>query len=328
MLSRITGAVPMDRARAFREGLRLGIGDDSALLAPKRNSETVLSSDFFIEDSHFIAREHPPESIGYKALARAVSDLAAMGAEPAFFLLNVAMPAAKTGEWFDGFLRGLGTAARKLRISLIGGDLSAAKTVAVCVTVLGYARAGRSVRRSGATPGDLIFVSGRLGAARLGLEIVRKRLQRSTGAKQLLRTHLYPEIRLELGSWLARNRIASAMMDISDGLSLDLARLCEASRAGARIEAARIPKVKIPSDWRKRLHPAESSELEFALHGGDDYELLFTVPPRNSRRLWNAPGRLLLTDIGEVTRDRRIRITDEEGRERALPALGWDHFAK
>jgi thiamine-monophosphate kinase len=327
MLARITAAVRMDRRRAARAGVRLGIGDDAALIAPKRNREIVLSSDFFIEDSHFIASEHPAETVGYKSLARAVSDLAAMGAEPGFFLLNLAMPASKTGRWFDEFLRGMGTASRRFRILLIGGDLARAGRIAICVTVVGYAAARGAIQRNGARAGDFIFVSGELGAARLGLEIVRQKRQRDGGAKKLLRAHLYPKPRLELGKWLARNRIASAMMDISDGLSTDLGRLCDASGVGAVIDAKRLPSTRISREWVKRLRLAPSAATDFALHGGDDYELLFTVRPSRARRLLQAPGNARITCIGTITRERRLRIIGEDGKERTLAPLGWDHFS-
>ena len=318
----------MDRADAGRLGLRLGIGDDAALIVPKRDRDVVLSSDYFIEGSHFLLKEHPPESVGYKSLARAASDLAAMGAEPGFFLLNLAMPERRTGAWLDGYLRGLARASRRLDISLIGGDLAKAARVSVCITVIGYAKYGAAIPRTGAKSGDLVCVSGRLGGARLGLEIVRKKLQREAGAKRLLLPHLYPEVRLKLGAWLARNRIASAMMDISDGLSIDLERLCEASRVGATIEAARLPCARIPEEWAKRLRLGPSAELEFALHGGDDYELLFTVPPSRARKLRLVPRSVPVTRIGTIGRDRRIQITGHDGRTRALPPHGWDHFAR
>jgi thiamine-monophosphate kinase len=327
LLARISATVPTARV-AKGTGVRLGIGDDAALIAPKRYCEVVVSSDFFIEDTHFLAGVHPAESVGYKSLARAVSDLAAMGAEPGYFLLNLAMPAERTWAWLDGYLKGLSRAARSCRILLIGGDLARTRRIDICITVIGYVKTGMAVRRSGARAGDLVYVSGNLGAARLGLEIAWKRLQQAPGAKRFLRAHLYPEIRLELGAWLARNRIATAMMDISDGLSIDLERVCEASRAGARIEVARIPRAKIPPDWKTRLRLRESAELDYALHGGDDYELLFTVPPQRAHKLRGAPDGVTLTRIGEITRDRRILIVDKSGKTEPLPAGGWDHFAR
>ncbi|MGA8266931.1 MAG: thiamine-phosphate kinase [Candidatus Acidiferrales bacterium] len=314
--------------QAVRTGLRLGIGDDAALLAPRRGFDVVLSSDFFIEGAHFIVGVHPPESVGYKSLIRAVSDLSAMGAEPGYFLLNLALPSEKTGAWLDGFVRGLGSAAHEASILLIGGDLAKSAKVSIAITVIGYVKAGQATLRSGARPGDLIYVSGRLGAARLGLEIIRKRRRDVAGARRLLAPHLYPPLRIELGAWIASAGIASAMMDISDGLSIDLARMCEASGVGAAIEAERIPRAAISSAWMKRLRLPPSAPLEFALHGGDDYELLMTIPPHRAHKLRRVPGGIPLTCIGEITRERRIILVDDAGRTKPLQPKGWDHFSR
>jgi thiamine-monophosphate kinase len=327
LVARISAAVPSGGVRATRTGLRLGIGDDAALLAPRAGFDVVVSSDFFIEDAHFIASVHPPESVGYKSLVRAVSDLSAMGAAPGYFLLNLALPSGKTGAWFDGYVRGLGRAARVARIVLIGGDLARSKQVSIAITVIGYAKAGRAIRRSGARPGDFIYVSGRLGGARLGLEILLKHRGTVVGAR-LLAPHFYPPLRLDLGEWIARERIASAMMDISDGLSIDLGRLCESSRVGAEIDAGRIPRVGISRGWQERLQLAPGAALEFALHGGDDYELLMTVPPHRAHKLRRAPGRIPLTCIGQITRDRRMVLVDANGQTQPLQVKGWDHFSR
>jgi thiamine-monophosphate kinase len=328
LVARISAAVPSTGVRAKRTGLRLGIGDDAALLAPRPGFDVVVSSDFFVEDAHFIARLHPPESVGYKSLVRAVSDLSAMGAEPGYFLLNLALPSRKTGAWLDGYVKGLGDAARKSRILLIGGDLSRSEKVSIAITVIGYAKAGRAMRRSGARHGDLIYVSGQLGAARLGLDILLKHQGAVAGAGRLLAPHLYPPLRLDLGEWISRERIASAMMDISDGLSIDLGRLCEASRAGAVIEAGSIPRAAISREWQERLRLAPGAALEFALHGGDDYELLMTVPPHRAHKLRRAPGGIRLTCIGKITRDRRMVLVDANGQTEPLQAKGWDHFSR
>jgi thiamine-monophosphate kinase len=285
----------------------------------------VISSDFLIEGVHFLS-SYPPKAIGYKALARAVSDLAAMGAEPLGFLLNLALPTGRTGQWLDGFLSGVNDAARRIRILLIGGDLATSEKVAVCVVVLGDGKPGRLIRRQGARPGDLIYVSGKLGAARLGLEIIRQRQDKRRDAPLLVAPHYYPQPRLKLGAWLADQRLATAMMDISDGLSIDLARLCEASQVGAILNAERLPIVGIPGQWRRRLNLAASEAQNYALNGGDDYELLFTVPKRQVGKLRHPPGEIPLTCIGEITRNRRLLLVDSAGHKTILERGGWDHF--
>jgi thiamine-monophosphate kinase len=307
--------------------VRLGIGDDAAILKPRRGRELVVSSDFLIEGVHFLP-SYPPKAIGYKALARSASDLAAMGAEPLGFLLNLALPRGRTGPWLDGFLTGVDEAARKIRIPLIGGDLASAQKAVVCVVVLGDGKSGQLIRRDGALPGDLIYVSGKLGAARLGLEIIRKRQDKHRDSRLLVAPHYYPQPRLKLGSWLADQRLATAMMDISDGLSIDLARLCEASQVGAIVNADRLPIVGIPEQWRRRLNLAASAAQNYALDGGDDYELLFTVPKRQVGKLRLPPGGIPLTCIGEITRSKELVLLDSNGQKSGLNPKGWDHFQR
>lgn len=312
--------------------LRLGIGDDAAILAPRVGTKWVLSCDAFIEGVHFLTDRHPPDSVGYKSLTRAASDLAAMGATPRLFLLTLALPAARTGKWLDEFLRGMGRAARQLGMRLAGGDTTKSAAISISVTVLGEAPRGRAIRRSGARPGDILYVSGTLGRAQLGLELLksanfggRKRFFRNQS--RLLQPHLYPRIRIELGRWLARNQLASAMMDISDGLSTNLARLCQASRVGARLWAGRIPCVKIPAARTLLLRKPRLDPLRMALDGGEDYELLFTVRHRNVRRLRSAPGFADLTAIGEIERGKRITLVGADGLASRLDPGGWDPFS-
>lgn len=307
-------------------GLRMGIGDDAAILRLPGRADWVVSCDAFLEGEHFLAGLHPPESVGYKALARATSDLAAMGATPRYFLLSLALPAERTGAWLDHLLVGMRRAARHLGLRLAGGDTSRYPLVVLNITVLGEIERGRALLRSGARHGDLIYVSGRLGSAQLGLEMLRRGLARKPGVRRAMQTHFHPRIRIALGRWLAGKGIGSAMMDISDGLSTDLPRLCEASGAGARVFAERVPLAILP-----RL-PAGLSELpafdplEMALHGGDDYELLFTVPQRRVRRLCAAPGASELHCIGEITRKKQVVLVEANGRERPLESRGWDPF--
>jgi thiamine-monophosphate kinase len=321
LIERIRKALP---PRAGARGLLLGIGDDAALVRPSRRTDWVLSCDSFLEGIHFLDRSHSPDSVGYKSLARATSDLAAMGATPRYFLLSLALPAGKTGNWLDGFLSGLGRAARSFRISLAGGDTAQFPQVVISITVVGELEPGLAVRRSGARPGHILYVSGTLGSAQLGLELVLRGWDRTRRWQPLLRHHLYPQPRLALGSWLARNRLASAMIDLSDGLSTDLARLCQASGVGARLEEPRIPAVRVPAVLQRRGF----NRLAMALHGGDDYVLLFTVPSRLEKRLRRAPGAGRLSRIGEITREKNILLVSREGRETRLEPRGWDHFRK
>jgi thiamine-monophosphate kinase len=331
LIKRIARAIPSEIGRrrivARRGGVRLGIGDDAAVLAPGSGSDWVLSCDAFLEGVHFLAKTHPPDSVGFKSLARAASDLAAMGATPRFFLLTLALPADRTGAWLDTFLRGMGRAARQLKMRLIGGDTSRFPFVSINITVFGEIAPGLAVTRAGARPGDILYVTGKLGRAQLGLKLVKNWSFRAakwplTRQNWLLRQHLYPEIRVRLGAWLAQHRVASAMMDISDGLSTDLSRVCVASRVGARLWAERIPRVEIPAGFRKlRLDP-----LQMALDGGDDYELLFAVPRERAKLLRKAPQFSDITAIGEIERGKRILLVGADGRAKPLKPGGWDSF--
>jgi thiamine-monophosphate kinase len=364
-----------------RGTVRLGIGDDSAVLRPSAKSEFVVSCDFSLEGVHFRDATHPAVSIGYRCLARATSDIAAMGARPRYFLLALALPAEKTlpatlerlpassaglpakrSNWLDSFASGMGRAARELGLLLIGGDITISPSVTICVTVIGELPAGQAISRSGARPGELIYVTGTLGAAQLGLDLL---LHSSTGkpaAPKLLLAHLYPQIPIAFAHALVRRRILSAMMDISDGLSTDLARLCESSHAGARVFADKLPLVDIPSaisnyychpersegfaftqrdvsiarHTTTHCHPERSEgsafrfsdPLQLALHGGEDYALLFTVPPKRAPllRAIAAKTKTRITQIGEITRSRKILLIDSSGRASSLESRGWDPF--
>jgi thiamine-monophosphate kinase len=298
----------------------LGIGDDAALIAPTPGYETILTCDWFLEGSHFLRDKHPADSIGWKCLARAVSDIAAMGGRPMYFLLSLALPKTHTGQWLNQFLGGLRRAARRLGCQLAGGDTTRNAQILINVTVLGEIRSGRAIHRSGARPGDLIFVSGRLGESELGFQRLR-RSRTASHRNAYVKKHLYPEPRLSLGQWLAEKWLATAMMDLSDGLSTDLLRLCAASGVGARLEAAGIPKPNLVVT--KRLQPPLT---DVALNGGDDYELLFTVRARDARQIPSSFRGVALSCIGEVTRTRRLVLIAPNGRKETLVPRGWDPF--
>lgn len=321
LISRIAQTIPSIGPTGRRAALLAGIGDDAAVLRPSGRSLWTISCDFSLERVHF-KRDYPPESVGYKSLARATSDLAAMGAQPCYFLLALALPAAKTGQWLDRFARGMSRAAGELGLRLIGGDVSRSARVTIAITVLGETPAGATVLRSGARPGHLIYVTGALGAAQLGLEIVRRGLDRQPSLKRHLRPHFYPQIPVAFGQTLARHQIPSAMMDISDGLSTDLARLCTASRVGARIWTEKIPTIRVP----RALRAQALDPLELALDGGDDYGLLFTVPPKSAGQLGMLRSHTQVSQIGEITRARRIVLIDRDGRQFQLPPKGWNPF--
>ena len=302
--------------------LRVGIGDDAAVITPAKGLDWVVTTDSFLEGVHFLRNVHSPHSVGYKALARATSDIAAMGARPRYFFLTLALPEECTGAWFDGFLKGMGQAARRFGLTLAGGDTTRFPSVLAAMTVIGEVEPGRAILRSGARPGDILFVSGRLGEAELGLRLIQKGLHKRGRYKGLLRKQTYPEPRLALGEWLADRKYATAMIDTSDGLSTDLGHICEASGAGARVFAGKLPLVKVPPELqREGFDP-----LRLALHGGEDYELLFTVPKRLAGSLPGTIAGVPVTAIGEITSQRKVLLVDAPGRSSPLRPGGWEPF--
>ncbi len=302
-----------------KSGVLLGIGDDAAAVRGGRTSY-LLTTDLLIEDVHFMTELHPPFLLGRKALNVNLSDIAAMGGRPRFVLLGLALRRDIGTSWLKQFMAGFKAAAQAAGTALIGGDISGAKIIAVSVTVVGEGK--HIIRRSGARPGDLIFVSGNLGDAAAGLRLLRRghRPSRSRSAPVLLRAFLDPTPQLDLGQALARRRLATAMIDTSDGLSVDLHHLCEESGTGALVEADLLPL----SDALRR---SEKAAPELALHGGEDYRLLFTVLPENLSRLAGLRKKFGLSRIGEMTGGQGVFLVDDKGRKRTLEPKGFEHLA-
>jgi thiamine-monophosphate kinase len=303
---------------------QVGIGDDAAVLAVSGGTEWVVTTDAFLENVHFLRRVHPAKAIGYKALARATSDIAAMGAHARYFFLTLGLPSDCSGLWLDQFLAGMSRGAQEFGLTLAGGDTTSYPLVIISLTVVGEVDRGRAILRSGARPGDLLCVSGTLGEAELGLRLILANSNNRRGPNSLLKKHFYPEPRLKLGEWLNSRHFATSMIDTSDGLSTDLSHLCKASGVGAVVWAPKIPTVRIPPKLQKQgLNP-----LQLALNGGEDYELLFTVPRRLISRLPRRLGNLPITLIGEITRTKKILIEDEDKDVRIKPLKpgGWDPF--
>jgi thiamine-monophosphate kinase len=316
-----------ESSRSLRSGtaapsVSLGIGDDAALFRPKPGYQIILTCDWFLEGTHFLRKKHPPDAVGWKCLARALSDVAAMGGAPRCFLLGLALPHTHTTRWLDLFLAGLRRASRKFHCALAGGDTTRRNDILINITVVGEIPSGRAILRSGAREGDILYVSGRLGEAELGLRLVRQSQGVASMKNPLTKKHLYPEPRLALGQWLVKNGLATAVMDLSDGLSSDLPRLCAASAVGACLEKAMIPQVLAADVALKHGY----DPLQLALHGGDDYELLFTIPPRKAKLLPKTFRGVPLTAIGEITRKRDLLVREENGRTWQLLPRGWDPF--
>jgi thiamine-monophosphate kinase len=302
-------------------GLTLGIGDDAALVTVPAGRELILTSDMSIEGVHFTSEHHPPQAVGHRALARSLSDIAAMGGTPRYALISLAAARRAGRAWLKGFFAGLFALARRYEVAVIGGDTAVVDgPCTVDVVVAGEVPRGHALLRSGAKPGDRIFVSGRLGMAALGLRLLPTWTRRRKPVeKSALRAHLFPQPQCALGHFLCEHRLASAMMDLSDGLSMDLQRLCNASGVGASLFASRLPAPAIP-DF--------ADALGLALHGGEDYQLLFTV---RASRVSQIPARFektSLTCVGVIGVKKRIQIVTLDGKTRNLEPKGYDHFAQ
>ncbi len=300
-------------------GTVLGTGDDAAVVRSPRS--LLLTTDVLVEDYDFRSRLMPPRLLGRKSLNVNLSDVAAMGGRPLHAVVGLALPGGTDVAWLWEFLAGFREAAGEAGVTLVGGDFSGAGRIMISVTVTGAAPS--FVPRSGARPGDRIFVSGTLGDAAEGRRLLERGLRpgSDSDAGRLLKAFLDPAPRLALGAALARGKLAAAMIDVSDGLSVDLAHICEESGAGAEIELNRIPISKALRRFRKR-------PLAAALDGGEDFELLFTVRLRNVPRVRRLSPRFALTEIGRITAGRRLIAVDATGRKKPLKIRGWEHFRK
>jgi len=323
ILERIAASLRLRGAEGY-QGLRLAIGDDAAVWKSRRGYQTILTCDWFLEGTHFLRDIHPADAVGWKCLARALSDVAAMGGEPRCFLLSLALPESHTGAWLTMFLMGLRRASERFECAAAGGDTTRSENILISVSVIGEMKEGHVLRRSGAKPGDGIFVSGRLGEAELGLRELRESKNALRGGDALLRKHLYPAPRLRLGRWLAKSGMATAAMDLSDGLSSDLPRLCAASGVGAVIEKASLPLARFPRSVERQ----RGELLRAALDGGDDYELLFTVSRKKANRLPRKVEGTAITRIGTITAGDTVAVVRENGRAEELRPRGWDPFRR
>jgi thiamine-monophosphate kinase len=343
--------------------LRLGIGDDCALLRPRPGEELAVTTDLSIAGRHFRLDWHQPESVGHRVLARGLSDLAAMGARPVAAFLSLGLPrqlttpSGRRPSWVQRFLDGLLALAAVHKTPLAGGDLSESPIPVADIVLIGRVPRGKALLRSGARPGHLLYVTGNLGGAAAALARLAELAEQTAKERDALKgrgfsrainasqsrgalapdgcfsedfsnppripkklapqlaPHLYPQPRIAQGLWLQRHSLASGALDLSDGLSTDLARLCRESGVAAEVDAALLP-----------IHPAAT--LTQALNGGEDYELLFTAPP--AARLPRKIAGVSITRIGRILPRRpgqpAVTLLTPQGRE-PLEPHGWEHFS-
>ena len=293
------------------------IGDDCAVLRPPAGHELLVTTDFSLEGVHFRREWHSAESVGHRCLARGLSDIAAMGGEPLAAFLSLALPEDLPQQWVDGFLRGLLALAKKFGVPLAGGDTAQSPSgVLADIMIVGSVPRGKAFLRSGARAGDRIYVTGALGGSAATLALLeggRKLRERDYPA------HFAPLPGIEVARFLRAKGLASAMIDISDGLSVDLMHICEESGVGANLETRAIPCAEIG-------RPLREVGLDFALHGGEDYELLFTAP--RSKRIPSRVAGVPITMIGAITRDPHIFLVAPNDAGTELLPRGWEHFRK
>jgi thiamine-monophosphate kinase len=300
--------------------LLAGIGDDCAVLRPPAGHDLLVTTDFTLEGVHFRRDWHPAAVVGHRCLTRGLSDLAAMGGEPMAAFLSLALPAGLPQRWADQFVSGLLKLAQQFRVPLAGGDVAQSPAsgsdaekgagVLADIVLLGHLPAGQAILRSGARPGEVIYVTGTLGRGAASL----RELSRTRRARTFPHRWLCPTPRLAVGKALRTRRLPTAMIDLSDGLSTDLDHICESSRVGAELYADCIPRAR----WR-----GVEVELELALNGGEDYELLFTAPAgvQVPRKIAGVP----VTRVGRIIPGRKMYLI-RDGKRTPLRPAGWEHF--
>ncbi|HSY10683.1 MAG TPA: thiamine-phosphate kinase [Verrucomicrobiae bacterium] len=304
----------IDRIRQASSRARFrgtGIGDDCAALALPGGHEALVTTDFSLEGVHFRREWHPPDSVGHRCLARGLSDIAAMGGNPRAAFLSLAVPPNLHQRWIDGFVLGLLRLADRHGVQLAGGDTAQSPDgILADIVVLGSVPAQKAVLRSGAKAGDLIYVTGTLGSSVATLNELRE--GKKVGPKSRPK-HFYPEPRIGVGRYLREKKLVSAMIDVSDGLSTDLDHICEESGVGAVVYSQSLPITR------------GTDAIQRALHGGEEYELLFTAPAQ--RRIPKKIAEVPVSLIGEIIQEKTMKLATPDGKTVRLKPGGWQHFA-
>ncbi len=312
-----------------------GIGDDAAVVTPVKNHEMVVTTDLLVEGVHFDLKTASFEDIGYKAAVANLSDIAAMGAKPNYLLVSLAIPRSQSASEMQRLYRGLMLACRPYGVELVGGDTSASRHgLFLNIVLIGSVPVGCALTRGGAQAGDLLYLTGTIGDSLAGLRVLSARhghkqslppVKPST--QELTRRHLRPTPRVEMGQALSRQRLATAAIDVSDGLSGDVRHICTQSRVGVEIEVDALP---ISAALRKFAGMNKQDPIDVALQGGEDYELLFTVAPRSCKKVEQLGRKVdcLVSCIGIIKPvSYGLRIKDQSGVLHPLPMLSYQHFS-
>lgn len=302
----------------------MGIGDDTAALRVSPGKLLLATTDCQVEDVHFIKAYITPEQLARRSVAVSVSDVGAMGGVPKFILASVGFSADEDEDYLRKLIDGFSSSEKEFGVRLVGGNLSSSEKLFLDITTLGEVEPANLVRRSGAAPGDVIYVSGTLGDSALGQRLLEDGMV-SADESYLARRHLSPSPRLALGRRLALSGAVTSMIDVSDGLTLDLERITVQQGVGARIHLDRIP---VSNEYSQHVSAYSEDHFTYALGGGEDYELLFTSPPgrRDDIREISAALDILITEIGEVISGHALSVLDRDGKEVSIKRKGFTHF--
>ena len=301
-----------------------GIGDDVAVIDIGKKA-LLVTTDILIEDIHFERSWADPYRLGKKALAVNLSDIASMGGIPRYFLISIGLPKTLPYSFISLFYRGLIEEAKRYQVDLIGGDTSLSQKIVINICLMGDGKKENLLYRNGAKVGEDLYVSGTLGDSALGLRMLREK-GRKKKSKRLIQKHLSPIPRIELGQAIAKHRLATSSIDVSDGLLIDTGHLLEESGVGVRIWEGRIP---LSRDYQKWIHTYSRDPFQIALRGGEDYELLFTAPPNMRKKISSLAFSLKIpiTRIGEILPEKEgVCLLKTDGKEVYPKRLGFDHF--
>ena len=312
-----------------------GIGDDAAVLKTRQGQQLLISTDVFVEGAHFDLAYQTPKDVGWRAGVANLSDVAAMGGTPLYLLVSMAIPARIPANHIRALYRGLKDACGPCNVELIGGDTSSSPSqIFLSLTIVGSVQATRALTRNRAEVGDRVYVTGTIGDANAGLRILQthskdsRRFSPSSAEKFLIRRHIRPTPRIQVGQLLVDRNIAHAAIDLSDGLSSDVGHVCEESQVGVEIRGQALP---LSSQLRAFAQRNKLDPLELVLQGGEDYELLFTAPAKHHQRVMHVSKQtnVPISWIGEIKPETFGRQLDRhEGRKQQLVKKGFEHFSR
>jgi len=298
----------------------VGIGDDAAILEGKEGYWYLFTTDTLVENVHFEWKFAYPYQVGWKALATASSDIAAMGGYPVFALVTLGIPPSISFSTIKKLYEGILDLSSKIEIEISGGDIVRSSVFFVSVSILGEVEAGKAILRSGAKPGDNIYLTGDIGKARTALLFVKKGMSLSSSdGKKLMKSLLLPFPRIKEAREILKQGFATAMIDISDGLSSDLYHIMEESKVGAEIWEENLP---VSDEVKRSSVKLGKPFLEIALEGGEDYELLFTSPEVRVEKKVS----FSVTKIGQIVEGSKLFLINKEGQKKEIRPCGWDHF--